>query len=81
MEIWNGQHKKTFLKVLTPQPPTANTDILTSRTKEVVVDDLEFKIARLAQKKHLSQLTALKKEMTIFTPKNWLKIHLFIIYV
>ena len=56
--------KKTFWKALTPQLPQL-TDILT-RTKGVVVDDWEFKIARLVQKNISHSYDCVEKEMGIF---------------
>ena len=65
VEIWNGQHKKNFLKGPHTSTTTANSDILT-RTKGVVVDDWEFKIARLVQKNISHSYDCVEKEMGIF---------------
>ena len=64
VEIWNGQHKKNFLKGPHTSTTTANSDILT-RTKGVVVDDWEFKIARLVQKNISHSYDCVEKEMGI----------------
>ena len=71
VEIWNGQHKKNFLKGPHTSTTTANSDILT-RTKGVVVDDWEFKIARLVQKNISHSYDCVEKEMGIFNEVQFL---------